>query len=599
MYRKIKETVNYITFSKSHEYTYYKNSTIHKFTEPYELTPTHTYTYTYDNLNRLSSIELPNILGGQSGGYITYNTYDWIRPTLTKLPGGATKIYEHDIMMRIKSLNHKDPAGNSLLDYTHTYDKMSNLIDKTTDSDTSTYIYDKLYRLKEAYKNGTQTEDYTYDKLGNRLTDQNNNITPWSYNLNNELGLIPTPTDPITFQYDSNGNLTQKNQGSQTTTYTYNLSNRLSSISDGTNTTYYYYDPFGRRLWKNVNGTKTYYHYNNQGLIAEYNSNGTEFKTYGYKPYSNWTTNPLFMKFNGEYFYYHNDHMGTPQKITRSNGEIVWSATFMAFGKAQIEESLIPEFNNLRLPGQYYDSESDLHYNLNRYYDPSLGRYTSSDPIYKDSMNLYQYANNNPNTYMDPHGLSTKDAVQIYERLQELVKIMNENGDRCHDNPLKNNWRGGKDCGSLVRTQAESLDYNNDWVLDFPDYTVPYDSLDDEWVWDEHQYPIVLFGHQWNSLQNTTPNNNDPIIHTDPWYFNEINFIWRQDDWMNSIMLTHIRVPKTSWDYPDFGSVEWVSKWTVQYRGRTIFESEGEDSIDLGFMINLIKMSISLCDSSK
>ncbi len=33
------------------------------------------------------------------------------------------------------------------------------------------------------------------------------------------------------------------------------------------------------------------------------------------------------------------------------------------------------------LAGQYYDSETGLHYNWHRYYDPKIGRYISSDPI--------------------------------------------------------------------------------------------------------------------------------------------------------------------------------------------------------------------------
>jgi RHS repeat-associated protein len=36
---------------------------------------------------------------------------------------------------------------------------------------------------------------------------------------------------------------------------------------------------------------------------------------------------------------------------------------------------------HLRLPGQYYDAESGLHYNGHRYYDPHTGRYITSDPI--------------------------------------------------------------------------------------------------------------------------------------------------------------------------------------------------------------------------
>jgi RHS repeat-associated protein len=40
----------------------------------------------------------------------------------------------------------------------------------------------------------------------------------------------------------------------------------------------------------------------------------------------------------------------------------------------------VTEFN-LRFPGQYFDKETNLHYNYFRDYDPVLGRYEQSDPI--------------------------------------------------------------------------------------------------------------------------------------------------------------------------------------------------------------------------
>jgi RHS repeat-associated protein len=47
---------------------------------------------------------------------------------------------------------------------------------------------------------------------------------------------------------------------------------------------------------------------------------------------------------------------------------------------------------NIRLPGQYHDAETGLHYNWHRYYDPNTGRYISADPIgIAGGLNLYGY----------------------------------------------------------------------------------------------------------------------------------------------------------------------------------------------------------------
>ncbi|MCP4378999.1 MAG: hypothetical protein GY794_22835 [bacterium] len=74
----------------------------------------------------------------------------------------------------------------------------------------------------------------------------------------------------------------------------------------------YGYDPFGRRFWKEVGGTRTYFFYADEGLVAEYDAVGNEIRAYGYKPDSTWTTDPLWLKQHGEYYFYQNDHLGTP-----------------------------------------------------------------------------------------------------------------------------------------------------------------------------------------------------------------------------------------------------------------------------------------------
>ena len=117
------------------------------------------------------------------------------------------------------------------------------------------------------------------------------------------------------------------------------------------------------------------------------------------------TTDPVFMKQAGQYYWYHNDQLGTPQVMTTSSGAVAWNAKYSSFGKATVEPSSTI-VNPLRLPGQYEDAETGLHYNYHRYYDPSLGRYLRADPIgLAGGINLFAYTASNPINAIDPLGL--------------------------------------------------------------------------------------------------------------------------------------------------------------------------------------------------
>ncbi|HBE9083041.1 TPA: RHS repeat-associated core domain-containing protein [Serratia fonticola] len=72
-----------------------------------------------------------------------------------------------------------------------------------------------------------------------------------------------------------------------------------------------------------------------------------------------------------------------------------------------------PKVNNpLRFQGQYEDTESGLYYNLNRYYDPGIGRYLTADPVKLDGgLNSYQHVDGNPVGWVDPLGVFKRDAT--------------------------------------------------------------------------------------------------------------------------------------------------------------------------------------------
>ncbi|MFV0478480.1 MAG: RHS repeat domain-containing protein, partial [Parahaliea sp.] len=209
----------------------------------------------------------------------------------------------------------------------------------------------------------------------------------------------------------------------------------------------YQYDPFGRRIAKHVteggttNTTSTYFIYSEQGLLGETDQDGTLTKAYGFNPVAAdqglWSTDPIWQAsiHNGsltdartEMHYLHTDHLGTPLLATTKAGQTSWQAQAEAFGAAGILPGNRIRMN-LRLPGQYFDGETGLHYNYFRDYDPSLGRYVQSDlldvlsrsndpqlrlaqqigvltiPNNGGLNHLYNYAEGNPINRTDPSGL--------------------------------------------------------------------------------------------------------------------------------------------------------------------------------------------------
>ena len=124
---------------------------------------------------------------------------------------------------------------------------------------------------------------------------------------------------------------------------------------------------------------------------------------------------------NGHWYYF-NDQLGTPQELVTAQGEIVWSAVYKSYGNLAIDYQTVPQ--PLRLPGQYFDEESGLHYNRHRYYDPHCARYISQDPIgLAGGENAYSYVAN-PITWIDP--LELNETCPETEDVKARPKYLSE-----------------------------------------------------------------------------------------------------------------------------------------------------------------------------
>ena len=110
-------------------------------------------------------------------------------------------------------------------------------------------------------------------------------------------------------------------------------------------------------------------------------------------------------------YYIHTDQLNTPRLITNSANAKVWEWNnddpFANNPPNDDPNATGNHFTyNPRLPGQYFDSETNTNYNYYQDYDPATGRYIESDPIgLAGGINTYGYVGGNPIGAVDPKGL--------------------------------------------------------------------------------------------------------------------------------------------------------------------------------------------------
>ena len=316
------------------------------------------------------------------------------------------------------------------------YDPADNLIGKLEQQSSGQrrqlLHYDATDRVVASQDNLVgQRETYSYDAAANLLDGPRPGAGLVQHNK------LLTFQDKR-YRYDGFGRMIEKrsaNRGVQR--FTYDAEHRLIEVHNEhggqRSVVRMTYDPLGRRTAKAThdgNGyllSETRFTWDGLRLLQEHKHAQTSlyiYKDEGHEPLARVDGSGAQQKVR----YYHNDLNGLPELLSEAEGQTVWHASYQIWGNT-VQETREPyyiEEQNLRFQGQYLDRETGLHHNIFRFYDPDIGRFTTPDPIgLAGGLNLYLYSTN-PQTWIDPYGLSPEDLM----RYKPKASITPEAGDR-------------------------------------------------------------------------------------------------------------------------------------------------------------------------
>jgi RHS repeat-associated protein len=253
------------------------------------------------------------------------------------------------------------------------------------------YMYDPLSRLTTASYNTGLVFTYTYDSVGNRLSQTITNTTVYTYDDANRL----TNAGGVAYTWNANGNLI--NDGVYT--YTYDTVNRLSNVTGAGLTASYAYNGMGARMRQVTGGITTTYTLDlNAGLTQVLANSSANTYLYG---------NGRIAQFAGatpQYFLA--DHLGSVRQLTNAGGAVTLAKGYQPYGT--VLSSSGTAASSYGFTGEQTDN-TGLVYLRARYLSTSTGRFISKDKWSGNnhrpqSLNAWQYVEGNPINVTDPTG---------------------------------------------------------------------------------------------------------------------------------------------------------------------------------------------------
>ena len=266
--------------------------------------------------------------------------------------------------------------------FTYTLNAVGNRTQVVDGTGTTTYAYDSLHRLTAVTYPGPQTDTYTYDQVGNRLTK---NATAYTYDNADQM----TVAGGVNYTYDANGNQASRASDS----YTWDHEDRMTGATIGGTAATYAYNGDGLRMSRTIGGQTASYVWDVAAgipmLLQETTGGSTTTYVYGLGLIS--TTDN-----GGTQTYRLADGLGSTVNLTDAAGAVTGNYTYDVFGAVRSHTGAGTEFS---FTGEQNDPNG-YEYLRARYYDPAVGRFLSRDPLGTG----YPYVSNNPANLVDRWG---------------------------------------------------------------------------------------------------------------------------------------------------------------------------------------------------
>ncbi|MCC7110455.1 MAG: RHS repeat protein [Deltaproteobacteria bacterium] len=390
--------------------------------------PGATADYVYDFADRQSGLVLNQLANPVTlVSEVEYRPFGPLKSY--KLGNGPTVTRATDSRYYLDRISTSD----GLFDWDYTLDAVGNptAIADMAAGQNRTYTYQDFNYFLRSGNGPWGTRSWTYDKIGNRLTEVHSGVTD-SYTYSMVSGHRTPKLTQIAFgggggaksySYNPAGDVTGTVRGGIFTSYTIDAANHL-------------------RTWQATDLTPLDVEYDGRGFIYstatpsysdpshtetrfEYSSTGTLLSSNSWIPSTSYPlASSSFLHFagmpialyritdwtpDGMIYYFINDHLTTPVAIagqpSSSSGlepfGVDYAGTLPSRGIAFAGQVLGPDF-----------PDGGLYYNLFRWYEPSTGRYSSADRLIPTSArepNPFRYASANPIRFLDPMGLFSFD----------------------------------------------------------------------------------------------------------------------------------------------------------------------------------------------